>query len=153
IIEFRWKQVNAARELLTDIHKHEFAVNAVRMLDWHRGKHEYELPDGSRVTISWEEILRALAQKQAACDSKVDTFVRDCFDWFFYFLDRIEHYTIAGLVERQDVEMVFKPYASIIQADRSVFWPFLEYHEYRLAMEFFDRYTTAASSPSSENPR
>jgi hypothetical protein len=43
--ELRWKQANAARELLDDIHNHELAKQAIHMLDWCDGGFEYKIND------------------------------------------------------------------------------------------------------------
>lgn len=140
-IEFCWKRVNAAKELLTDIHKHEFASQAVTMLDWYAAHHEYQLPSGERKVITWQMILDTLGKEQAECESDIEIFIRDCFDWFFYLVDRMEHYISAQLIDRSDVEMAFYSYAHFLDSNWLVFSGFIECHRYILAKRFFEKLT------------
>ncbi|MBW8879344.1 MAG: hypothetical protein JF614_30785 [Acidobacteria bacterium] len=108
------------------------------------------LPDASRASISWDDICTALSRVQCSCATDTEIFVRDCFDWFFYFVDRIELYIEAGLIARRDVEMVFQPYAAIISEKKTMFSDFMEFHGYRLAMGYFKQYDGGPSSKERE---
>jgi len=41
--ELRWRQANAAKEIISDIHSNYWAKNAVTMLDWSEGKHRFKI--------------------------------------------------------------------------------------------------------------
>jgi hypothetical protein len=139
--ELLWKRINTAKELLDDIHKHELAKFAVRMLDWCGGECEYETGKlGSRQTVAYADVLAALKANEAASLGEKDIYIRDCFDWFFYRIDRIEHYIRRTLIDFDDVKGVFKVYARQIARDRQVYEDFLDFHGYELAKDFFKRY-------------
>jgi len=138
--ELVWKQINTAKELLNDIHTHDLAKNAVHMLDWCDGQAVYQISTETRLSIAYKEVLEALQMNGMPPQSDSDVYVRDCFDWFFYRVDRIEHYINRGLIDFQDVKSVFQPYAREIEKHKPIFEEFLAFHEYRLAEQFFDRY-------------
>ena len=106
--ELRWKKANAAKELLDDIHNHELEKNAVHMPDWCDGQAEYEIAPGQKAIISYADVLAALAKNTAHSPDPKEAFIRDCFDWFFFRVDRIQHYISRGLIEFEDVSAVFK---------------------------------------------
>lgn len=127
--ELRWKQANAAKELLDDIHNHELARQAIHMLDWADGSPEYKVSENVSTVISYPDVLKALAMNKAErCDDK-SAYIRDCFDWFFYRVDRIEHYIRRGLIEFDDVKDVFKVYASELTRHEQEYSDFLRFHE------------------------
>ena len=129
--ELRWRQAKVGKEALDELFTHPSSEKAVFMLDWASGKREYELEKGQRVTISYPEILSAI-QKDASSDlSPKEVFIRDCFDYLFYFLDRIEHYIAIGLITLDDVAIPLKPYVRQILAHR-------EFNE-----AFFKRYSSS----------
>jgi len=138
--ELRWKRANAAKQLLDDIHNHELAKHAVHMLDWTKGAAIYEVSEGQKERISYDDVLRSLSKNQTENVEPKDVYIRDCFDWFFYRIDRIEHYIRRGLIEFEDVKDVFKVYAREIAKHEQVYKGFLEFHEYDSAREFFSRY-------------
>ena len=141
--ELLWKRVNTAKELLDDIHHHELAKSAVHMLDWRESQADYGLTSNQIETISYSDVLSALGKQLAECHAK-DIYIRDCFDWFFYRVDRIEHYIRRKLIEFEDVESVFKVYAQHIARDAQIYHGFLDFHGYDLARQFFMRYTPAS---------
>jgi hypothetical protein len=144
--ELLWKQINTAKELLSDIHTHDLAKGAVHMLDWCHGSGEYEICPGQRVTISYDQVLAALKKSGESSPSKADEYIRDCFDWFFYRVDRIQHYINRELIDFQDVESVFRPYAKLIAHEHDTFYAFLDFHEYSLAKEFLENYKITPDS-------
>jgi hypothetical protein len=140
----RWKRANAAREFLTEIHQHPRASTAVMMLDWYESEHEYDIKPEHPKEISYDRVLEALKKEQKHCrgeDGEVDRFVRDCFDWFFYFVGRIERYMEIKLIKLEDVAPVFKPYAEIINGrDKETYYHFMNMHQYESAAKFWGRY-------------
>jgi hypothetical protein len=138
--ELLWKKINTAKELLNDIHTHDLAKQAVHMLDWCEGHADYEVTPGTREVISYVDVISALRKNHASPENDKEVFIRDCFDWFFYRVDRIEHYIRRKLIDFADVESVFRSYAKQIAKDRQTYEDFLAFHEYDLARQFFDRY-------------
>jgi hypothetical protein len=139
--ELRWKQANAAKELLDDIHNQELARQAIHMLDWSEGGAEYKIrDDGLICRINYPDVLKALAMNRGEAQDDRSAYIRDCFDWLFYRIDRIEHYIRRGLIQFDDVEDVFRVYAREVAKHEQVYRDFLHFHEYDLARQFFDRF-------------
>lgn len=139
--DLRWKQANKTHELLTQIHASEHAKHAITMLDWFACSHDYEIEkDKPKLAISYEEVLAALRKEQRELEDGKELFIFDSFDWFFYYVDRIEHYIRRGLVTFEDVEAVFLPYAKKIAKHRRVYEAFLRSRDYDLAVGFWGRY-------------
>ena len=90
--DLRWRRVSGARDILGEIHHHELGSKAVMMLDWYNGEHKYEVAEGRKTEISYRDVLEVLNKDQSACVDEKSTYIRDCFDWFFYYIDRIEFY-------------------------------------------------------------
>jgi hypothetical protein len=144
--ELRWKQAQAAKELLDDIHLHELASQAIHMMDWVDGSAEYKVREDLSVVIDYSAVLNALALNQGQpCDERC-AYIRDCFDWLFYRVDRIEHYIRRGLIEFEDVRDIFKVYAREVAFHEDIFEDFLRFHEYSLAREFFARFRRLAQA-------
>ncbi len=138
--ELRWRRANAAREILHEVHAHRLAAQAVSMLDWSAGRHSYEYEPGRTDTWSYDEVKAALQLPPADCHSGRDVFICDCFDWFFYFVNQLEHYIVTELIDFEDVAAVFRPYANKVRADAAVFAGFWAERQYDLAPRFFARY-------------
>lgn len=136
----RWKKANAAKDLVTDIHRDDRASNAVVMLDWNDGKHGYQLKSGVPFSLSYDDILKILSKPRKDCVDEQDQYVHDCFDWFFYYVDRIEHYIRTGLIDFADVGPIFKPYSKKIAARRKVYEDFWMERQYEFVGEFLKRY-------------
>jgi len=138
--ELLWKKINTAKELLNDIHTHDLAKQAVHMLDWCDGHANYDVKPSSREVISYADVISVLRKNHVAPENDKEVFIRDCFDWFFYRVDRIEHYIRRKLIDFTDVESVFRSYAKLMAKDRETYEGFLVFHEYDLAKQFFERY-------------
>jgi uncharacterized protein YxeA len=138
--ELRWKQAKTAKEIIDNIHYHEWAKNAVTMLDWSKGEHDYEIRKGSVEVISYEnDVIPALGKAQRECEEK-DRYIVNCFDWFLSFIDHIEHCIRTRLIDFEDVKDVFKPYAEKIKTHRIEYDRFMTTHYYLLALDFWKRY-------------
>ena len=97
--ELRWKRANAAKELLDDMHSDQLAKRAIHMPDWCDGKDVYEIPpEKQTVTISYSDVLGALTDNPPKQPKLFEVYIRDCFDWFFYRVERLEHYIRRGLI-------------------------------------------------------
>jgi hypothetical protein len=133
--ELRWKQANVAKQLLDELFAHDYSENAVLMLDWNKGKREYAVGKES-IIISYNDVLAALGKEQSDSLSEKEMYIRECFDFFFYFVDRIKHYININLTNFDDVKGPLKPYAKKIKAHRQVYESFMEAQEYEHAREF-----------------
>lgn len=138
-VEFRWKQANAAREIISDIHGNEWARNAVTMLDWSEGKRIFKFQDEDGVELSYERDVLPALQKSQKDVSGVEQDIVYCFDWFFYYINRIEHYINTNLIEFTDVEDVVMLYSKKIKDHESIFNAFMTSHSYQLATAFWKR--------------
>jgi hypothetical protein len=145
--ELRWKQAQAAKELLDDLHHDKLASQAIHMMDWVDGSAEYKIRDELSVVVNYPAVLNALALNQGEHCDEQDAYIRDCFDWFFYRVDRIEHYIRRGLIQFEDVHEVFKVYAREVRYHDDVFSSFLRFQEYNLAREFFARFGPVSPVP------
>lgn len=140
--DLQWRRTNKAQELIDDIHHHALASQATHMLDWYgsQAPFEYTLKDGVRRSLSHSQVVEALELDRRDCKLDTQIFVHDCFDWFFYFVDRIEHSINRRLIDRLDVEPIFKPYAKILGRDWEMFENFLKSRQYAHAKKFFESY-------------
>ena len=110
------------------------------MLDWSEGKHRLKFEDKPSVEISYEkDVIPALGKSYREC-SEVEQDIVYCFDWFFYFMDRIEHYIRTKLIEFEDVKDVFQLYSEKIRKHEEVYETFMKVHAYNLANAFWKRY-------------
>jgi hypothetical protein len=134
--ELRWKQANVAKQLLDELFvQNDYSENAVLMLDWNRGKRDYIVGKES-ILISYDDVLAALGKEQSESLSKKDMYIRECFDFFFYFIDRIQHYININLTNSDDVQTPLKPYAKKIKAHREVYERFMTSQDYDAAKQF-----------------
>jgi hypothetical protein len=138
--ELRWKQAQASKELLDDIHNHELTSQAVHMMDWAKGSAEYKIRDDFSAVIDYPTVLKALAMNQDQPCDELMVYIRDCFDWLFYRVERIEYYIRCGFIRFEDVRDVFQSYARQVAGHDEAFKDFLRFHEYHLAREFFSRF-------------
>jgi len=132
--ELRWKQANVAKQLLDELFAHDYSENAVLMLDWNKGKRGYAVGKES-ILISYNDVLAALGKEQSDSLSEKEMYIRECFDFFFYFIDRMKHYININLTNFDDVKGPLKPYAKKIKAHRDVYDNFMEAQEYEHAKE------------------
>jgi hypothetical protein len=143
--ELRWKRAQAAKEVLHDIHSDHRASAAVTMLDWTDGSHDYEIGDGKRVLISYKDVKKAMTEDSAKCKDPRDIYIRDCFDWFLYHIDRVEHYIDTHYIDFIDVQTVFRAYALKLLKDLPVYELMIETRGYSGCVQFLNRYKSAAA--------
>ena len=160
--ELRWKQANIAREIIREIHEHEKAKIAVLMMDWNVcfRLHPYREDANIEFTVKYEEVLDILPDvarydinnvaKDFDKEDKV-YYILDCFDWFFYYIDRIEQNIRSGLILFENVKYVFLPYHLKIMNNKPVFDEFMKARCYLLAPEFWKRYSTNEFKQSNLN--
>jgi len=148
-IEHRWKQAELGKTILDELFADAFARDACYMLDVVRRR--YPALEAKDKTVSREEVLAALrlAQQRAerrarqpALDDLSDKhiFICDCFDVFFYRLNRLEHFIETGLVRFDDVITPLEYYAERIRPDRDVFTTHMMFFQHERAVKLLRRY-------------
>lgn len=130
--ELRWKQANIAKQLLDELFGHEYSENAVLMLDWNKGQRKYVVGNEFLI-ISYRDVLLALKKEQSDSLSDKEMYIRECFDFFFYFVDRIKHYININLINFDDIKAPLKCYARKINDNREVYYSFMQAQEYKYA--------------------
>ncbi len=137
--ELRWKQANIAKQLLDELFGHEYSENAVLMLDWNKGKREYVVGNES-LMISYKDVITALKKEHSDLTrepsdslSEKEIYIRECFDFFFYFVDRIKHYININLINFDDIKAPLKSYARKINDNGEVYYSFMQAQEYEYA--------------------
>ena len=148
--ELRWKRAAVARDLLSEIHHGFYSSSAVQMFDWwdctryYSVKHDgillvSDAGEKGMIEIRTDDIRAALSRPANQQIGEKEIFIRDCFDWFFYYVDRIDQYVLNGLVTIEDVAAVFNPYSKLVVRERELFESFMKQHEYHYAVHFFRR--------------
>ncbi len=111
------------------------------MLDWSDGPDQDFSEAINLQKISYAEIISALKKEPRSCVEPKDLFIQDCFDWFFYYLNRIEHSIRTGYIDFIDVNSVFFPYVDKFRANIDEFGFFVSYRKYALVKPFLARYS------------
>jgi hypothetical protein len=145
IKELKWKQADAARSILHEIHEHPLAQHASSLMDWTEGKATYNV-NGKPEEICYQDVLDALRLPLARLTEPRQVFIRSCMDWFFYYIDRIEHYIRIELIDFEGVGPVFRPYVRRIKNDFDAYNALLKAQEYDLAQAFLRRFDAPAVS-------
>ena len=138
--DLRWKRANAAKELVYDIHRDKRSAAAVLMMDWHDGVHEHEVGAGQRKVVGYSDVLAALAKPVSQCDEAAERYIRDCFDWFFFYVDRLEHYIESEFIDFVDVASIFKPYVRLFRKNQEIYDRFVTNRGYELVPKSLLRY-------------
>jgi hypothetical protein len=101
--------------------------------------------------IAYEEVLATLQKPQKELTTEKEIYIRECIDWFLYFIDRMEHYIQIELINFAGVEAVLRPYVRRIKANLNAYENILKAQDYDLARAFFCRYESVVA-PNSGNP-
>jgi hypothetical protein len=144
--ELRWRRANVAKEILDEMFSHHLAQNAGLMLDWSERHREYEIKEENNQAISYNEVVSALGKARKIELNDKEVFIRDCFDYFFYFIDRIEHYIRIKLISFEDVDAPLRRYAKKIKIERELYESFMRSHGYDLAVQFIERFDNAPAA-------
>src|SRR5262249_14406402 len=114
-----------------------WADNATAILDWSEGKFHLTFEGNKRVEISYEkDVIPALSKRQSEY-SDLDRDIVYCFDWFFYYINLIEHYIRIKLIEFTDVEDIYMLYSKKIMRPDKLYETFMNNHSYTLAIDFW----------------
>ena len=142
--ELRWRRANVAKEILDELFSNPHSQNATLILDWSDRQREFEIKKGNSQTISYGEVLAALGKAQQSAFDDKEVFITDCFDCFFYLIDRIENSVRLKLISFEDVDAPLRRYAKKIRVHRETYENFMKSHGYTLAIEFFKRFDAMA---------
>lgn len=135
--DLRWRMATAARDAFTDLHKNAFAVEAAEMIDCVRWDEQYNAPTAlsDLVGMRRETILCALSPHEASAASASlsdlhRAYVRHCFDWLLYYMDRVAYQTNVGFLQHDDFDAPLAPYAKFIHDHWDYFGPLAEKQNY-----------------------
>jgi hypothetical protein len=98
--DYRWKQTNAAKELIDAMMNDKLALAAASMLDW--DKNIYFDDNKRSFMISHQEVVRALRIENLKFSSK-EKFIRDAFDKFLNYLEFMEQFIKNDLFKYEDI--------------------------------------------------
>jgi hypothetical protein len=134
--DLRWRAAMGARDLLADIHRNDFAVQAVAMIDCHIAQDPYDAPspDLKCRGVTKDRIREALLAR--ARTSPADRFIYQCFDWLVYYIDRIGYLHSEGLIQTEDVRQALRPYLEFIDSNWDAVEALVREHGYAHVQPF-----------------
>jgi hypothetical protein len=144
--ELKLNQAKTAHEFIKEIHAHEKASQAIKMFDWF----EIDMDEGNGKTncISYENMIEHLKKFNEKQENlkEMDKEVKEmmnCYDWFFYYLDRLEQGIYDKLIRFENVYYIFLPYYNKYAANdehREVYDRFIAHRGYTLVPHFWNRF-------------
>jgi len=140
-LDLLWKQANVAKEFIHEIHTNKFSGAAISMLDWFVIDKADNF-DTTRITekIKYEEVLVAIPKIIDRTYNDREHYILDCFDWFFYYIDRTEQHIADGLFLFDNVKFIFYPYFKKISQNKELYEVFMKERYYLLAPNFWKRF-------------
>jgi hypothetical protein len=137
--DLRWKQANAARELLKEMLASKSATDATIMIDW-TGR-EFQMKDERKTTITFEEIQNALRIDNLLFTSK-EAYIRDCADAFLFHIELIEQAIRNELIEFKDIKFPMEYYISAMKKNDlyNAYYSFIKEYNYKNSERFFGRF-------------
>ena len=139
-LDLLWRQANAAKEFVHEIHNHESSGAAILMLDWYVIKKVDKFDIKRIIMIKYEEVLAAIPKIAKKEYNDQEQYILDCFDWFFYYIDRAEQNILDGLFRFENIKFVFYPYYKKIALNRDLYELFTKERCYLLASKFWKRF-------------
>ncbi len=141
--EYKWKRAKEAFAIIDELLTDPLASKALMILDWSR---EHTLPDGAKVTIGASDLPGALRTSDLRFDEK-EIYIRDCFDSFFGYTERIEHALQIDYVDFNAISFPLKYYVKILAQKKQSITQYLNTYSYTRSLELlnrFDNWQTAA---------
>lgn len=135
-LQQRWKQAEAAKKILDEIHSDKNAAAAMKMLDWNDV--EFETAPGKREVIWEKDYVQALRTKDLDFTDK-EVFIRNSFDSLFYYMAMMEHYIKSDLILLEDVSFPLDYYLKIMKRNYAVIENFLTHYEQQKTTDFIKR--------------
>jgi len=140
--ELRWKQASIAKDIVHEMHNKSHCACAISMLDWFSSKYVHTVKNNIEI-INKMMVIAALQKAKDENVSDVEFYILESFDWFFYYIDRIEQYIREGLIQFEHVKHIFRPYYNKIKESKDIYNNFMRDRYYDLAPEFWKRYEKA----------
>lgn len=140
-LDLRWKQANAAKDFVHEIHENKFAFAAISMMDWFVIDKADNF-DKTKISekLKYPDVLEAIPKIKDRSYTDREHYILDCFDWFFYYIDRTEQHIADGLFLFDNVKYIFYPYYRKIYQNKELYLLFMKERYYLLATDFFKRF-------------
>jgi hypothetical protein len=137
--DLRWKQANAARELINEMLASPLANDATIMMDW-TGR-EFQIKDERITTITFEDVQNGLRTDNLNFTSK-EVYIRDCTDAFLFHVELIEQAIKNELIEFKDIKFPMEYYISAMKKNDlyNVYINFIKEYNYKNSERFFSRF-------------
>ena len=138
-MDLRWKQANAAREMLREMLASQLVNDATIMLDW-TGR-EFAITPNQKTTISFEEIQNGLRTDNLQFTSK-EVYIRDCADAFLFHVELIEQAIRNELIEFKDIKFPMEYYIAAMRKNDlyNAYTQFIKEYNYKNADRFLSRF-------------
>lgn len=136
--ELRWRQAQAAKQLLDEMQEDSQAVAAMDMLD--SESRIFEIAPDTRVDITVARWLAALQPAPDSANVLLDSFVRGCFDSLFYFMAMLDHYVAREFVLFEDAKFPLDYYIKIMAEDKAVYRSYLSSYGLTGTERFLERF-------------
>lgn len=133
--ELAWRRMEASQKMLNEMSADPGYHAATTMLDW--TSRDYPI-GGRRVRVTEAMMLAALRTAPLDFDD-TEIHIRDSFDTFFYFLERVRHQIEIGMIDIAYVVVPLRYYACRIDENRAVFDVYLETYTFTGARDLIDR--------------
>ena len=121
--EFRWRQVDAGRQLTDELFDDPIAGDGLEIIDEELDR--ITLKDGTSAAISPHDIKAAMAFDTSSSKSEVHIAIRRRFDAVFYRLERIQRCVELNLVKLDDVSIPTAYYCKAMGRQMDIFDPYL----------------------------
>jgi hypothetical protein len=102
-LEFRRKQVDSARMLVTDLFENKPCMTALRMLDYSRAVYRDD-ERNTTFTLATADVLHGLRTRDLQRIAPVEVFVRDCYDALFAKLEQLSSSIEVRFIRWSDIE-------------------------------------------------
>jgi hypothetical protein len=138
-LDFRWKQANAAREMLKEMLVSPLVNDATIMLDW--SGREFAITPTQKATITFEEVQNALRTDNLIFTSK-EAYIRDCADAFLFHVELMEQAIRNELIEFKDIKFPVEYYIAALRKNDlyNAYTQFIKEYDYKNAERFFSRF-------------
>jgi hypothetical protein len=105
--EFRWRQAEMAKTVIDEMQSDPLVQNAQFMMDWEERDYQKNDNEKSVIKINRKEVRHALrGEHSTPCRSEkydLDIYIRGCFDYYFGYMEIINHLISIELITLEDV--------------------------------------------------
>lgn len=130
--DLAWQQAKEAFAMTDRIGSDGALRTATLMLDY--DSRNFVMPSGQESVITRAKVMEGLRLTNLRFDEE-EVFIRDTFDQFFSYLDRIEIAIEVGLVRKKDIIPLVDYYADLMNRNQSAFASFMSRYGYRRALD------------------